>query len=61
MAEIVNLRQIRKQTRRETERQSADENAARHGLSKGERRRQEAERAKGAAHLDGHKRDGIED
>ena len=32
-------------------------NAARHGLSKGERRRQEAERAKASAHLDGHRRE----
>ncbi|TPE50149.1 DUF4169 family protein [Amaricoccus solimangrovi] len=57
MTEIVNLRQARKQARREAERQAADENAARHGLTKGERRRQEMERARGLAHLDRHRRE----
>ena len=57
MAEIVNLRQVRKRSQRAAEARAGDENAARHGLSKGERRRQEAERAKGDAHLDGHRRE----
>lgn len=60
MAEITNLRQARKKARREADRQAADANAARHGLTKGERRRQEAERARDGAHLDGHRRE-IED
>ena len=55
--EIVNLRQARKRAAREAARREADANAARHGLSKGERRRQEAERAKASAHLDGHRRE----
>lgn len=57
MAEIVNLRRARKQAGRDADRQAADENAARHGLTKGEKRRQEAERAQGAAHLDRHRRE----
>lgn len=60
MSEIVNLRQVRKQARRDSERREAEENAARHGLTKGERRRQEAERARGVSHLDQHRRE-IED
>ncbi len=57
MADIVNLRQARKQAKRAAERQEADENAARHGLTRGEKRRQEAERAKDIAHLDRHRRE----
>ena len=57
MAEIVNLRQVRKQSQRAAKARAGDENAARHGLSKGERRRQEAERARDDAHLDGHRRE----
>ena len=60
MAEIVNLRRARKQAGRDADRRHADENAARHGLTKGEKRRQETERAQGDAHLDRHKRE-IED
>lgn len=60
MSEIVNLRQARKQARRDAERREAEANAARHGLTKGERRRQEAERARGIAHLDQHRRE-VED
>lgn len=57
MAEIVNLRKARKQVRRAAERREANENAARHGLTKGERRRLEAERAAGVRHLDQHRRE----
>ena len=57
MAEIVNLRRARKQARRAADRQEADENAARHGLTRGERRRQEAERVREITHLDHHRRE----
>lgn len=57
MADPVNLREARKRAKRAAKRREADENAARHGLTKGERRRQEAERAGAIAHLDRHRRE----
>lgn len=57
MTEIVNLRTIRKQKAREAARREADAQAAKHGLTKGERRRQEDERARAEAHLDRHRRE----
>ncbi|MER2509558.1 DUF4169 family protein [Amaricoccus sp.] len=57
MSEVVSLRQARKRAERATARREADANAAKHGLSKGERRRQKAEREKAGAHLDGHRRE----
>lgn len=60
MSEVVNLRVARKRAERRAARHAGDVNAAKHGLSKSERRRLEAERDQAAAHLDNHKRD-IED
>ena len=60
MSTIVNLRTERKRAERAAARREADANAAKHGLSKSERRRLKAERDKAAAHLDGHQRE-LED
>ena len=57
MAEIVNLRTAKKQAARKAARVQADANAARHGLTKAERARQQAEAEKARCALDGHKRD----
>ncbi len=57
MSDIVNLRQARKKAERAAARRAGDENAARHGLSKAERRKLAAEREKADAHLDRHKRE----
>lgn len=57
MSDIVNLRTARKQKARATARREADAKAAKHGLTKGERRRQEAERLAAEAHLDRHRRE----
>jgi hypothetical protein len=57
MAELVNLRTIRKQRTRASERTVAAEHAARHGQGKAERQRREAEAARAGAHLDGHLRE----
>lgn len=57
MSEVVNLRLARKRAERDAARRAGDENAARHGLTRVERRRQEAERTAAGTHLDRHKRD----
>lgn len=57
MAEIVNLRQKRKEAARVAARKQADENAARHGLTKAERDLQKARAEKSARDLDGKKRE----
>jgi hypothetical protein len=57
MAEVVNLRTIRKQRTRAAERTDAAEHAAQHGQGKAERQRREAEAARAGAHLDGHLRE----
>lgn len=57
MSGVVNLRTARKQAARVAERERAAERAARGGESKAERVRREAEVAKAAAHLDGHRRE----
>ena len=58
MADIINLRQVRKDRDRQKKKAGADQNAARFGRSKSERRKEEAETAREAKTLDGHK---IED
>lgn len=60
MAEIVNLRRARKAATRAARAREADGNAARHGLTPAERRRQEAEAARAAATLDAHRREGTD-
>ncbi|MFN4057478.1 MAG: DUF4169 family protein [Roseinatronobacter sp.] len=56
MAELINLRQYRKQAARDAKRRSGAEAAARHGQSKTERHQRASESAKAQAYLDGHKR-----
>lgn len=58
MAEIVNLRQVRKAKARRADRAEGDENAARFGRSKAEKALEEARNRRDEAHLDAHRRDG---
>jgi hypothetical protein len=62
MAEIVNLRRLRKQKARAEARAAAAENAARHGQGKADRSLQQAKAEQAARRLDGHRleRDGPE-
>ena len=55
MSEIVNLRAIRKTREREAKRTQGDTNAAKFGLTKAERLRQQAEAEKARRDLDSHK------
>jgi hypothetical protein len=57
VAEIVNLRQFRKQKAREEAEKTAQENRAVHGRTKAEKQRDAAGKAAAKAHLDGHRRD----
>ena len=57
MAEIVNLRQARKQAARTAARDQADANAAKHGRTKVDRQVEKARAEKAARDLDGHKRE----
>lgn len=61
MGEVVNLRLFRKRTARAEKDRIAAENRVRHGRSKPAREAAEAERQRGAAVLDGHRRDGPEE
>ncbi|AXS41308.1 DUF4169 family protein [Breoghania sp. L-A4] len=60
-AEIINLRQVRKQRQRDSEAASADENRVRHGLTKAERTRQEEEASKRLRDIEGHRLEHPED
>ena len=57
MAEVVNLRQAKKQAARKAARSAADANAAKHGRTKAERELEAARAEKATKALDGHKRD----
>lgn len=57
MAEIVNLRQFRKQKARAEEKKVAQESRAFHGRTKAEKQRNATEKAAARAHLEGHRRD----
>ena len=57
-AKIINLARARKDRNRAEARQIADENAAKHGRTKAERKRQEAEAARQSDTLDAHQREG---
>ena len=57
MAEVVNLRQAKKQAARKAARSAADANAAKHGRTKAERELEAARADKAARDLDGHERD----
>lgn len=52
MADIVNLRTIRKRTQRAQAEERAAENRVRHGMSKDERKRLAAEKDRSARNLD---------
>ena len=56
MGEIVNLRRHRKQLRKAEAARQADQNRARHGRSKHERRLVEAQEKAATSFLDGHRR-----
>ena len=58
MAEIVNLRAVRKDKARAEARAKGDENAVKFGRSKAQKAREAAEAARATADLDGKKRDG---
>ena len=57
MAEIINLRQVRKQKARAEAEKTAEQNRMAFGRTKAERKLTEAERDKAARHIDGHKLD----
>jgi Domain of unknown function (DUF4169) len=57
MAEVVNLRQVKKQAARKAARQTADVNAVKFGRTKGEREREKARAEKATRELDGHQRE----
>lgn len=57
MAEIINLRQARKQKARAEAGKTAEQNRISFGRTKAERKLTEAERDKAARHIDGHKLD----
>lgn len=57
MAEIVNLRLVKKQAARKAARTQADGNAAKFGRTKAERVAEAARAEKATRNLDGHKRD----
>jgi hypothetical protein len=61
MAEIVNLRQFRKQKARAEARHAADENRTRFGRSKADKAREHVEKESKGAFLDGHRRDSPPD
>jgi Domain of unknown function (DUF4169) len=57
MAEVVNLRTVKKQAARKAARSLADASAAKHGRTKAERDLEKARAEKAAKALDAHKRD----
>lgn len=61
MAEIINLRQARKQKARAEAEKTAAQNRIAFGRTKAERKLTEAERDKAARYVDGHKLDRRDD
>jgi Domain of unknown function (DUF4169) len=57
MAEVINLRQAKKQAARTAARSEADANAAKFGRTKAERKLEEARTEKAARDLDAHRRE----
>lgn len=55
-AEVINLRQIRKQHKRADAAEQAAENRARHGQTKAARKHKELESARAKRELEGHRR-----
>jgi hypothetical protein len=58
MADIINLRRVRKAKQRDERTASAQENRRRFGRTKAEKATEAAEREKAARALDDHRRDG---
>ena len=56
MAEIINLKNLRKQKARAGKEQQAAENRALFGHTKAEKLKQAAEKSQAAKHIDGHKK-----
>jgi hypothetical protein len=56
MGQIVNLRQARKRKARDVATREAEANRVRHGRTKAERQRDDAQRKAETAFLDGHRR-----
>jgi chorismate mutase len=61
MAEVVNLRQMRKAAARAAARAKADQNAALHGRTRAEKQIERARTEKADRDLDGHARDRPDD
>ena len=57
MAEVVNLRTVKKQAARKAARADGDAQAAKHGRNKAERELETARAEKSARDLDGHRRE----
>lgn len=57
MTQIINLNRVRKDKARADRRKQADANAAKHGRTKAERLRDEAEAERQSRSLDRHRRD----
>lgn len=57
MAEIINLRAVKKQAARKAARAKGDENAVKFGRSKDQKDLEKAQAEKAARDLEGHKRD----
>lgn len=57
MADIVNLRSVRKRKARDEKARKADENRARHGRTGAQKLAEKTERDREAAALDGHRRE----
>ena len=57
MGDIVNLRTARKRRDRDEKTRLADENRVRHGRTKGEKQRDQAEAGRLGAHVEAHRRD----
>ena len=57
MAEIINLRTIRKQKARTGKEAQAAQNRVLFGRTKAEKQKQAAEKAQAEKHIEGHKRD----
>ncbi len=57
MAEIINLKNARKQKARSDKDAKAEQNRILFGRTKAEREQQAAEKARAAKHIDGHRKD----
>ncbi len=60
-AEIINLRQVRKQQKRAEAEDTAAQNRAKHGRTKGARQKEEMDAERARRELDGHKIENLTD